>query len=227
MTTSIDLERRCDEVLAAMKQDPHLSKYIDSQLKIPAVHRGTDVRLIILGQDPTVKDDRSRKKIIKVLNLKGSGALHNYLTRICLELGIDLAKNVYATNYVKNFFNAPPTQIKQVDVLALAARYWLPVLYDELAQFPDVPIVTLGLPLLKQITVEGVNSEISHYWDHKKHWQIHAPMNWSYLEPHQSILNRNVFPLPHQPSFMRIKFYHNYLPDYLRFAKSKMKLKAN
>lgn len=226
MSKKTDLEGRFTKVLAEMMLDKQLSTYLDGSLKIAEVYRGSGpIRLIILGQDPTVKDEQSRKEISKVLNLKGYGAIHNYLTRICLELGLDLDRNIYATNFVKNFFISPPTVIekeKKVDVLALSAPYWLPVLRDELAEFPDLPVMTLGLPLLKQIIAEGASPQVRDYWDYKTNWKDLAPVNWRYLEPNQNILNRIVFPMPHQPSYARKPFYYKFLPDYLRFVKNKM-----
>lgn len=217
---SMDLESLYPGVLTALVADSQLSPYVNASLPIPKVHRGTGpIRLMILGQDPTVKDEVSRDQITKVLNLKGYGALHNYIKRVCLDLGLDLDQNVYATNYVKNFFTAPPTQIKQADVLALAAKYWLPLLRDELAQYPSVPIITLGLPLLTHLVVQGASPQVRDYWDYRGDWPLHPPVNWRYLEPHQNILDRIVFPLPHQPSYRSKEFYHKYLPDYLMFVK--------
>lgn len=219
----INPESRYTEVLAAMTQDRQLSPYLNLRLKIPQVHRGSGlIRLIILGQDPTVKDETSRVGINKVLNLKGHGALHNYLQRICLELGLNLNQNVYATNFVKNFFVAPPTQIKEIDVLALAAKYWMPLLHEELDEFPDAPVITLGQPLLTHIINKGARTLVRDYWDYKPHWGKNPPTDWRLLEPHENVLNRVIFPLPHQPSYTRKPFYHTYLPVYLRFAKSVM-----
>lgn len=76
----LDREKRHTEILTQMMQDRALSPHINPRLRIPTIHRGKGrIRLIVLGQDPTVKDEKSRHGINIVLNLKGHGALHNYL----------------------------------------------------------------------------------------------------------------------------------------------------
>ena len=61
-----------------------------------------DIRLIIIGQDPTVKNINSIKKIETTLNLDKKNALTSYINRICNGLGLSLS-NVYATNLFKYF----------------------------------------------------------------------------------------------------------------------------
>jgi len=91
------------------------------------------------GQDPTVKNEKSRASITQVLNLNKLGNLYNYLSRICSGLHLDLEKNIYATNYLKNFFIVPPTQIKGISIFNEFAPYWLPMLREELAEFTHTP----------------------------------------------------------------------------------------
>jgi hypothetical protein len=217
-----NLEARYAQAMSAMAGEPNLWRYVYHSQKIPAVHRGTGpIRLVVLGQDPTVKNEASRQKILHVLNLKGSGALHNYLQRICLDLQLDLKQNVYATNYVKNFFTSPPTQIKELDVLALASKHWLPLLLDELADFPNVPVITLGQPLLERIVTKGASPLVRDYWDYQPRWERNAKRKWAYLPSEQNVLNRMIFPFPHQPS-LRKSFYRQHLPYYLQFVHKRM-----
>lgn len=218
---TINLDRAYAETMASLKRDSQLWRYVNPRLPIPAVYQGGGpIRLILLGQDPTVKDEASREKITRVLNLKGYGALHNYLKRICLDLGIELETNVYATNYVKNFFVEPPTQIKQMDLLERASHYWLPVLHEELDQFPNIPVISLGQPLLERIVTNGASGQVRDYWGYEPKWKAQKNRNWQYLMPGQNRLNRNIFPFPHQPS-LRKTFYREHLSYYLQFMKSK------
>lgn len=209
-------------ISTALAQDAKLAPYLFLDQKIPEVHRGTGpIRLIVLGQDPTVKDKESRKGITRVLNLRGYGAIHNYLQRVCLDLGLELDKNIYATNYVKNFFTEPPTQIKKLDVLALAGKYWSPLLHDELSEFPDVPVIALGQPLLERLVTSGASPMVRNYWDYQPGWRVNPNREWRYLPANQNILDRIVFPFPHQPS-LRKTFYRQHLPYYLQFVRKHM-----
>ena len=124
---------------------------------------GTDdirkVRLVVIGQDPTVKNEASRETIETVLNLdKPRGSLYKYISLICEGLGLDLCRHVYATNYAKNFFIRPPTQIVECNLLHESSQYWLPLLKEELSLFPSRPIVTLGEPLLKALLIDAKKS---------------------------------------------------------------------
>lgn len=91
---------------------------IDYSLGIVPPHIGSgDIKLIILGQDPTVRNAAQRAKIKRTLNLdKGKGALRVYVERICASLGLSL-DNVYATNIYKYFYALPPADT--FDVLSL------------------------------------------------------------------------------------------------------------
>jgi uracil DNA glycosylase len=111
-----EIARKSAEVLKKIRADSRLSHYVPTD-KIPSVFMEADnvtkIRLIVMGQDPTVKNEASRKLIQTVLNLdKPGGSLYKYLSLICERLGLDLCQHVYAINYAKNFFIRPPTQIK-------------------------------------------------------------------------------------------------------------------
>lgn len=63
-----------------------------------------DIKLIIIGQDPTIRNKQQRKYIETTLNLDKNGALRNYVERICGTLGISI-RNIYATNIFKYFYS--------------------------------------------------------------------------------------------------------------------------
>jgi hypothetical protein len=74
---------------------PRLGGYIDTSIPTPKVFRGSGkIRLIILGQDPTVKNASARQEITTVLNLNKSGNLTHYLRRVCTFLDIKLDTEV-------------------------------------------------------------------------------------------------------------------------------------
>lgn len=92
------------QILAGLAKRAEISCFIDATLQCPEPHRGFgDIRVMILGQDPTVKNAKSREKIKTVLNLDKPGSLFNYVSKIAKAFGTTVNENVYATNMVKNF----------------------------------------------------------------------------------------------------------------------------
>jgi uracil-DNA glycosylase len=219
MMDSIEASAKAQTVLGQLLEHPRLGRYIDSSLEIPRGFRGSgEIRLIILGQDPTVKNERSRQTIRCVLNLDSRGNLWNYLSQVCRELGIELSRNVYATNLLKNFLVAPPTQIKEIDVFQEALPFWLPLLKEELAEFPSVPVLALGEPLLTLLVRDPGKARVRDYWGYTTGWKTRAQGPFSCLAPQENILGRTVFPFPHQPS-IRKTFYRDRLLDYCAFTR--------
>jgi len=204
------------EIIANESLAPH----VDPRLPIPDVFFGTgEIKLIVLGQDPTVKDAEKRKDITVTLNLNKRGSVRNYLTRVCIELGLDLKQNVYATNLLKNFFIKPPTQIKEFDIFAAFVPYWLPLLREELARFPNIPVITLGQPLLRALVVDKSKGLVRKYWGYTKDWQDNPLLPFSFVPPEDNKLGRGFFPFPHQPS-LRKAFYKATLPAYIDYLKT-------
>ena len=212
--------QRAEALLRQVVQDnPSLDCYVDASLPIPKVFaEDREIELIILGQDPTVKDPETRKTITTVLNLDKGGNLRRYLGDVCGKLGIDLDHNVYATNLLKNFFVAPPTQIEPVDVLKVFGDIWLPFLKEELSMFPGVAVLTLGEPLLSVLVVEGVSAQVRHYWGYRRDWQTNPPVDFGYIAPAENRLGRQMFPFPHQPS-LRKRFYAQNLASYVQYVR--------
>ncbi len=206
----------------AVQDNPPLSCYVDASLPIPKVFAGDrEIKLIVLGQDPTVKNPESRKTIMTVLNLDKGGSLRRYLEDVCGKLGIDLDHNVYATNLLKNFFVAPPTQISPIDVLDVFGDIWLPFLKEELSVFPDIPVLTLGEPLLSVVVVEGVNAQVRYYWGYRRDWQTSPPVDFRCIASAENRLAHRLFPFPHQPS-LRKKFYAHNLASYVQYVRQEL-----
>jgi len=217
---SAKIEDRANQILEQLKQDMRLGQYVDKSLQIPQPHRGErDIRLIVLGQDPTVKDAAKRKDIKTVLNLDKNGSVRTYLAGVCRGLGINLNENVYATNLYKNFFVRPPTQIEEVDIFQEFAGAWLPLLIDELAEFGRVPVITLGEPLLAPLVKNDVPAQVRYYWGYVPDWKTHRLHPFQRIRPDENKLGRIVFPFPHQPS-LRKEFYKAKKNDYVAFVKT-------
>ncbi len=216
------IKEKSQAILQKLCNDSFMGKYVDNREMPSPFHGSGEIKLIILGQDPTVKDTEARALITTVLNLNKKRALRNYLNGICRELGLELDRNIYATNVVKNFFIDPPTQIKeneQIDVLDIAGMYWLTLLREEIEQFPNASILSLGEPILSLLVTQG-SKLIKDYWGYKSTHNKGQHGEFKYIDTAQSIVGRVIFPFPHQPSMFK-KFYKNSIGEYTAFMKIK------
>lgn len=177
-----------------------------------------DVKLIFIGQDPTVRRKDARKEVNVTLNLDKENSLQKYLKKVCDQLGIDIQTEVYATNLYKCFFNHPPA-----DDQALMSRHfkvWMDFLRDELKVFENPLIITLGEPLLNQLIHTG-QKKMNYYWDYVG--QTSSGCRFKCSEPYENYLQRRIYPIAHQPAWSRNVFYKKYLGDYLAFIKENEK----
>lgn len=178
---------------------------------VPPFKISDDIKLIIMGQDPTVKNPLSRKHIKKTLNLdKPGGSLRNYIEKgICGGLGIDL-NNVYATNIFKYFYETPPARTP--DVMYKHLNMNLILLWNEVSSYPDVPVITPGEPVL-QILSNNIYGKVRKYWDFQKGISGH-----NFMKCTENDLDRLFYPFPHQPSYRR-KFYSDTMDYYWDYVK--------
>lgn len=95
---------------------------------------------------------------------------------------------------------------------------WLPFLIEEIDEFPGVPVLTLGEPLLGIIVKEGASRKVRQYWGYKSTWQQGEKDDFQYLPADMNTLMRKVFPYPHQPSLQK-KFYRKYLSEFNQFTR--------
>lgn len=170
-----------------------------------------DIKLIIIGQDPTVKNPQSRRFIKKTLNLdKPGGNLKYYIENtICRGFGIDL-HNVYATNIIKYFYHEPPARTPEILTRHLELN--LNLLRNEVIAYPNVPVITLGEPVLKMLSNNNYD-KVRKYWDFHKGTSGH-----NFMKCTENGLERPFYPFPHQPSYRR-KFYSDTMDYYLAYAK--------
>lgn len=202
-----------------LAHDATLKDFVDTTLNPPVPYRGTGrIRLVILGQDPTVKRAESRKFVKTVLNLDQDGALKGYLLRVCRALGLSLEANVFATNFANVFFTKPPASVKDTDILAVASKYCIPRLLSDLKPYTGVPILSLGEPLLEQLATCAASRKVREYWDYRPDWRASAIRPFRHLPACGNVLQREVFPFPHQPS-IRKEFYSGRLEAYLEYMK--------
>jgi len=181
---------------------------IDSSYNvIPPFTGKSEIKLIIVGQDPTVKESKSRRAIKMTLNLDKSNSLTRYVIGICKDLGISL-ENVYATNIFKYFYTIPPA--RTMNVLRKHLNLNIGLVREEIADYNSVPVITLGEPVLELIANESLNQKVRYYWgyDDKKYYMLNAGEN---------ILERNLFPFPHQPSISKV-FYRTNIERYIKYV---------
>ncbi len=185
---------------------------IDMELDPVEPFKGSDdIKLIIIGQDPTIKNPLSRKHIKKALNLdKTFGSLRTYIEDvICAGLGLKL-QNVYTTNIFKYFYTDPPARTSEILFEHLDMN--LRLLRNELNIYPDVPVIALGEPVL-QLLSEDNYDKVRRYWDYRK-----GISGLNFRKCKDNNLDRPFYPFPHQPSSVR-KFYSETIDQYLNFVK--------
>jgi len=193
---------------------------IDKNLSpIPPFYGTDDIKLIIIGQDPTIRNKEQRSKITITLNLKTPGSLLRYIQDdICSKLGISI-ENVYATDLFKYFYTKPPADTPRVLLQHFSEN--LKLLIEEINIFPGVPIITLGEPILKLLANELKYQKVRFHWDYDKNTG-NSNHNFRYCPKEKNKLGRVIFPFPHQPS-LRKNFYQETFPVYLNFMKLQMK----
>lgn len=225
-----DIVSRAKSVQEGLARDPGLTGLVGTFRTIPRpfIGRGP-VRLVIVGQDPTVQNASSRARITTVLNLDRGGSLHAYLDALCMELGVDLENEVYATNLAKGFFAHPPTKILKDhgrDVLTETASSWLPLLRDELSRFPGATVITLGEPVLPVLVAPRSPIRMRHYWGWQRDWKSKGFGPFAIVGARQSVLGRAFFPFVHQPTMRgaRSEFYRVRRDEYVRFVRTQAEL---
>ena len=214
---------KAQQIAQKLSAEPELASLIDLRWQVPQPYLGSgEIRLFILGQDPTVKKEEDRAKIRTCLNLDRRGSMVAYLSGVCKGLGLELRSNVYATNYIKNFFVQPPTQIDELDVLQHTAQYWFPLLQEELESFPEATVISLGEPLLSILVVDPKMRKVRKYWGYTRQWQGQGRNSFSYIRADKNKFDRRIFPFPHQPS-LRKSFYRRYMDEYIAFVADEIK----
>ena len=162
-----------------------------------------DIKIVIIGQDPTVKKHKSREKIKFTLNLDKKGVLKNYVEKI---ISVD---NVYATNLFKYFYTCPPADT--IEILNYHLNENIQLLQQELNYFPNLPIITFGEPVLKLISKKP-EKDMKYYWNYKNN-----SSGYKFCEKEDSKINRIFFPFPHQPTIARNGFYKDNLENFIKF----------
>ena len=95
---------------------------------------------------------------------------------------------------------------------------YLPLLLEEIKPFPNVPIISLGQPLLSAMVKSNASAFVRDYWGYKVNWKSGEGGTYRYLKPELNKTGRIIFPFPHQPSLNK-EFYRNRLAEYIYFIK--------
>lgn len=172
------------------------------------------IKLIIIGQDPTVKNFNSRKNINITLNLDKTHSIYRYVANnICANMGFGL-QNIYATNLFKYFYVCSPSNT--FHVLQQHLKPNLKLLLKEIKHLKGVPIITLGEPILKLLTSK--KNKLINYWDYNKNNKS-SNLDFKHCNGTETILGIDFFPFPHQPSFSQNMFYKKTLIHYIKYFK--------
>ena len=216
------MEESLDVIQSAFQVRDNLCKKINfsknpidlSIPHIPKPYKGNGkIKLIIIGQDPTIRNKESRPKVKTVLNLDKQDALEKYIkNEICGGLGID-PEEFYATNLFKYFYSEPPKDTEFVLWAHLEPN--LTLLKKEIAQYPNCPIITLGDPVFKLLS-GNPKKRLNKLWGYQSQ---DKPSTGHFQMEYIEHFGRYIYPLPHLPSWQKIAFYKNTLKDYLKFMK--------
>ena len=172
---------------------------------IPPFYGNGDIKLIIIGQDPTVQKEKSRADIKVALNLDKKCSIAAYIEEgICKPLGISLDE-VYATNLFKYFYKNPPSRYR--DVLNAHLEPNLELLLTEIRQFRCCPVITLGEPVLQLLSYDS-KVKLRDYWNY-------SGKGFKYQQDNK--LGRIIFPFVHLNSRNKC-FYKTNFPEYTGFV---------
>ena len=219
-STEKSVENKIRQTYSLILSKPYLREYVDTLHEIPKTYNGGGkIKLIFVGQDPTIINKASRKNIKWVLGLDKPGKMQRYIYRICEGLGIDPLKELYATNLFKNFFEEPPEH--NSDVLKKFFDLWIDVLKEEVSLFPGVPIAILGDPVLNFISADGQGLFVRNYWGYHEDWKKGVNEPFKHLPPEENFLNSLVFPFPRVSSIIK-EFYYERFDNYINYIKSNL-----
>lgn len=218
-----DLMRRSEAVVSTLAGDAVVGGYVEAVRPLPRPFVGTgEIKLVILGQDPTVEREESRESVTTVLNLDRGGSLRTFLDgKVCKGLGLKLEENVYATNVCKNFFTASPKDVKEPNLIAVSAPHWLALLREELAWFPNAAVISLGEPVLSALVCAGFTQDVKAYWGYRADWQATGFESFRMVEAGEASIERPFFPFIHQWSQTQ-KFYTARMDQCLAFIRTRM-----
>lgn len=214
----MQIEKELKSIKKMLSKDGVLKNDIDFNydfiLPFSKAEKTTDIKLIFIGQDPTVRNQKSRKNIKITLNLDKENSLKTYLKTVCDILQIDIEKEVYATNLYKCFFKIPPADDQTI--LTRHFKIWMDLLINELSIFENAIFITLGETLIKQL-IHSNSKKVNYYWDYIG--QTKSGRNFKCNEPFENYLQKRIYPIAHQPTWNRNEFYKAYLNDYLEYLK--------
>ncbi|MDD4606323.1 MAG: hypothetical protein PHH10_08475 [Dysgonamonadaceae bacterium] len=214
----LQIEKKLNTTKKLLLRDSVLQNDIDFShdfiLPFSKADKTSKIKLVFIGQDPTVRRKESRREINVTLNLDKENSLKTYLKKVCAILEIDLYKEVYATNLYKCFFKFPPADDQTI--LTRHFKIWMDLLISELSIFENSIFITLGEPLINQL-IHSNSKKVNYYWDYIG--QTKSGMNFKCNEPFENYLQKRIYPIAHQPTWNRNEFYKTYLIDYLEYLK--------
>jgi uracil-DNA glycosylase len=213
-----ELGSQVDQMVKKLKAEKDLpDNPIDlSYASIPPFIGGKEtdeIKLVVIGQDPTIRNIQTRGNIKFTLNLDKNGSLKNYVKLICTGLNITI-ENVYATNLFKYSYTVPPADTPQV--LRHHLQENLMLLQSEVKLFPNAKIICLGEPLL-QLLKDDLKAHVKTFWSYNEKKKA-SDGHYTAVAAEDNSLNRKIYPYPHVPS-MRKNFYKTNLENYTAFVR--------
>ncbi len=91
------------------------------------------------------------------------------------------------------------------------------MLREEIEEFKDVPVLTLGQPILNCVTKGPDQVLIRYSWGFEGPGQYGG--DFGYIKPEENVLGRVVFPFPHLPGLTHKIYGGQQMDGYLAFMK--------
>jgi uracil-DNA glycosylase family 4 len=109
---------------------------------------GSAIKLMLIGQDPTIIKDPERVNTVLMLNeISGrNGQLRKWLETELIGKGNFDSVEIYATNLVKCQFSKPPSQSGGKTFLEIRFKNCKSYLYSEIEKYKPTLILTFGEP---------------------------------------------------------------------------------
>lgn len=110
----------------------------------PYIQFGDDFKLMLIGQDPTIRVKKERVKQVLMLNEPNS-QLRRWLSEIFGKENFE-AMTIYATNIVKCTFDKPPSSYRGKHFLRPYFENCKDYIVKEITHFKPTLVLTLGEP---------------------------------------------------------------------------------
>jgi len=140
-----------------------LCQSFDSSIRLtvkPHYKTGSQTKIMLIGQDPTIFKDPDKNRVKEVLMLdQENGQLKRWLRNFIGSKNFEQSE-IYATNLIKCTFPTPPSTRGKEEVLAPYFDCCQQYLLKEIENYKPTVVLTLGEPAHKLFLTKVQSDEI-------------------------------------------------------------------